>query len=74
MQGESKTLRLPHAKPDKWNAPAIGGNEHIVFSIDVVNAENQAGQKLAAAFTQKDMARMIALQDDKVALTQMRAK
>ena len=74
MQGESKTLRLPHATPDKWNAPAIWGNENIVFSIDVVNAENLAGQKLAAAFTQKDMGRMIALEGDKVALTQLRAK
>ena len=74
MQGESKTLRLPHTTPDKWNAPAIWGNENIVFSIVVVNAENLAGQKLATAFTQKDMGRMTALEDDKVALTQMRAK
>ena len=73
MQGESKTLRLPHATPDKWNAPAIWGNENIVFSIVVVNAENLAGQKLATAFTHKDMGRMTALEDDKVALTQMRA-
>lgn len=74
MQGESKTLRLPHASPDKWNAPAVWGNENVAFSIDVVNAENLAGQKLAAAFTQKDMGRMTALEDDKVALMQMRAE
>ena len=74
MQGESKTLRLPHASPDKWNAPAVWGNENLVFRIDVVNAENLAGQKLAAAFTHKDIERMSALEDDKVALMQMRAE
>ena len=74
MQGESKALRLPHASPDKWNVPAIWGNENVAFSIDVVNAENLAGQKLAATFTRKDIERMAVLEDDKLALAQLRAE
>ncbi len=72
LQGESKSLRLPHTTPGKWNAPNVWGKDNLTFGIDVINAENLAGQKLAAAFTRKDIERMAALQGDQQALALMR--
>ena len=71
---ESKTLRLPNSAPDKWSAADIWGKENIGFTIEVVNAENLAGQKLAASFTQKDAERAALLETNKQALAQMLAE
>ena len=74
LPGESKVLRLPNSTHGKWNAPEIWGKENLGFRIDVINAENLAGQKLAASFTQKDAERVALLEVNKQALTQMLAE
>lgn len=74
LPGESKTLRLPNSAPGKWNAADIWGRENLGFTIAVVNAENLAGQKLAASFTAKDAERMALLEANKLVLTQMLAE
>ncbi len=74
LPGESKTLRLPNSAPGKWNAADIWDRENLAFNIAVVNAENLAGQKLAASFTQKDVERVALLEANKQALTQMLAE
>ena len=74
LQGETKALRLPNSTHGKWNSPEIWGKENLVFTIDVVNAENLAGQRLAAAFMHKDSQRLVALEADKQALGKMLAE
>ena len=74
LPGESKVLRLPNSTHGKWNAPEIWGKENLGFRIDVINAENLAGQKLAASFTPKDAERMALLETNKQALAQMLAE
>jgi hypothetical protein len=74
LPGESKMLRLPNSAPGKWNAAEIWGKENLGFTVEVVNAENLAGQRLAASFTRKDADRVVALEANKVALAQMLAE
>jgi hypothetical protein len=74
LPGESKMLRLPNSSPGKWNAAEIWGKENLGFTVEVVNAENLAGQRLAASFTRKDADRVTALEANKVALAQMLAE
>lgn len=71
LQGETKTLRLPNSTHGKWNAPEIWGKENLGFTLEVVNAENLAGQRLAASFTRKDRERLVTLEANKQALGQM---
>ena len=71
---ETKALRLPNSTHGKWNAPEIWGKENLGFSIEVVNAENLAGQRLAASFTHKDNERLATLEANKQALTKMIAE
>ena len=71
MQGETKVIRLPNSTYGKWNAPEIWGKENLGFTIEVVNAENLAGQRLAASFTRKDGERLVALEANKQALAKM---
>ena len=73
LPGETKTLRLPSSTNGKWNAPEIWGRENLGFTIEVVNAENLAGQRLAASFTAKDAERAIALTASKNALAKILA-
>jgi hypothetical protein len=72
LQGETKALRLPNSTHGKWNAPEIWGKENLRFTIEVVNAENLSGQRLAAAFTSKDAERLVTLAANKEALSTMR--
>ena len=74
LQGETKALRLPNSTHGKWNSAEIWGKENLVFTIEVVNAENLAGQRLAAAFMHKDSQRLVALEADKQALGKMLAE
>ena len=71
---ETKALRLPNSTHGKWNAPEIWGKENLGFSIEVVNAENLAGQRLAASFTHKDNERLATLESNKQALAKMIAE
>src|SRR5258706_659129 len=71
--GETKTIRLPNMDPGKWNALEIWGRPNLVFSIDVVNAESQPGQKLEPGFGYKDEQRLLALEQDKPLLEKMTA-
>ena len=71
---ETKALRLPNSTHGKWNAPEIWGKENIGFSIEVVNAENLAGQRLAASFTHKDNERLATLETNKQTLIKMIAE
>jgi hypothetical protein len=71
LQGETKALRLPSSTHGKWNAPEIWGKENLRFTIEVVNAENLAGQRLASSFTTKDAERLEALAANKQALGSM---
>ena len=71
---ETKALRLPNSTHGKWNAPEIWGKENLGFSIEVVNAENLAGQRLAASFTHKDNERLATLEANKQALAKMIAE
>lgn len=68
LPGVIKSLRLPHSGRGKWNAPEIWGKENLVFSIEIVNAENLQGQKLAASFTHKDGERLALLEGTRKAL------
>ena len=74
MPGETKTLRLPNSSNGKWNAPDIWGKENLRFTIEVENAENLAGQRLAASFTHKDSERLAVLIANKLALEKMLAE
>ncbi|MCY7386553.1 MAG: hypothetical protein LH481_00555 [Burkholderiales bacterium] len=74
LPGESKALRLPNSAPGKWNAADIWGKENLAFAIEVVNADNLAGQKLAASFTPKDVERLATLDANRQLLTQMLAE
>jgi len=71
LPGETKALRLPHSSRGKWNAPEIWGKENLVFKIDVVNAEDLAGKRLAASFTHKDATRLLLLESNRQALQKM---
>ena len=71
LQGETKALRLPNSTNGKWNAPEVWGKENLGFTIEVVNAENLAGQRLAASFTTKDSERLVALAANKQTLAKM---
>jgi hypothetical protein len=73
LPGNTKLLRLPYAGRDKWNAPEIWGRDNLVFSIEVVNADDLQGQKLSAAFTFKDAERLEQLAATKRTLQQMLA-
>ncbi len=73
LPGVTKSLRLPYSGRGKWNAPEIWGKENLVFTMEVVNAENLQGQKLAASFTLKDADRLVALEKTKQTLDQMLA-
>ena len=73
LPGETKALRLPNSTHGKWNAPEIWGKENLGFTIEVVNAENPTGQKLAASFTYKDGERLVALTANQAALAKMLA-
>ncbi len=68
LPGVTKSLRLPHSGRGKWNAPEIWGKENLLFTIEVVNAENLQGKKLAAAFTHKDGERLLALEKTRQSL------
>jgi hypothetical protein len=71
LPGVTKELRLPHAGRGKWNAPEIWGRENLLFTIEVVNAENLQGMKLAASFTIKDGERLAALEKVRQSLDNM---
>ena len=73
LPGDTKTLRLPYGGRDKWNAPEIWGKENLAFRVEVVNAEDLQGKKLAAAFTAKDADRLTALAAIKQVLQAMLA-
>lgn len=73
LPGETKALRLPNSTHGKWNAPEIWGKENLGFTIEVVNVENLAGQRLAASFTYKDGERLATLEANRQALTKMLA-
>ena len=73
LPGVTKNLRLPYSGRGKWNAPEIWGKDNLVFTMEVVNAENLQGQKLAASFTLKDAERLAALEKTKQALNKMLA-
>ena len=74
LPGETKALRLPNSAQGKWNSPEVWGKENLAFSIDVVNAENLAGQRLAASFTHKDGVQLTTLEANKQALSSMLAE
>ena len=74
LPGGTKALRLPYSGHGKWNAPEIWGKDNLLFTIDVVNAENLQGQKLAAAFTHKDNERLAALEKTRAALDKILAE
>lgn len=74
LPGETKALRLPNSAQGKWNSPEIWGKENLGFSIEVVNAENLAGQRLAASFTHKDGVQLATLEANKQALSSMLAE
>lgn len=71
LQGETKALRLPNSTNGKWNAPEVWGKENLGFTIEIVNAENLAGQRLAASFTTKDSERLVTLAANKQTLAKM---
>ena len=74
LPGATKSFRLPHSGRAKWNAPEIWGKDNLVFTIEVVNAENLQGQKLAAAFTYRDGERLAVLEKAREALDKMLAE
>ena len=74
LPGVTKSLRLPHSGRGKWNAPEIWGKDNLVFTVEVVNAENLQGQKLAASFTHKDGERLLALENIRQALDKILAE
>ena len=74
LPGNTKAMRLPYSGHGKWNAPEIWGKDNLVFTIDVVNAENLQGQKLAAAFTHKDSERLATLENTRTALDKILAE
>ncbi len=71
LQGETKAFRLPNSTNGKWNAPEVWGKENLGFTIEIVNAENLAGQRLAASFTTKDSERLVTLAANKQTLAKM---
>ena len=74
LPGNTKAMRLPYSGHGKWNAPEIWGKDNLAFTIEVVNAENLQGQKLAAAFTHKDSERLAALEKTRAALDKILAE
>jgi len=68
LPGVTKSLRLPYSGRGKWNAAEIWGKENLNFTMELVNAENLQGQKLAASFTLKDGERLAALEKIRQAL------
>ncbi len=74
LPGETKALRLPNSAQGKWNSPEVWGKENLGFRIEVVNAENLAGQRLAASFTHKDGVQLATLEANKQALASMLAE
>ena len=56
--GATLHLGLPFSGRDKWNAADIWGKDNLVFTVEVVNADDLQGRKLAAAFTFKDAERL----------------
>ncbi len=73
LPGVTKSLRLPYSGRGKWNAPEIWGKDNLLFTMEVVNAENLQGQKLAASFTLKDAERLAVLEATKKTLDTMLA-
>ena len=74
LPGVTKSLRLPHSGRGKWNAPEIWGKDNLVFTIEVVNAENLQGKKLAASFTHQDGERLAELDKTRQALDKILAE
>jgi hypothetical protein len=74
LPGVTKSLRLPYSGRGKWNAAEIWGKDNLLFTIEVVNAENLHGQKLAASFTHQDGERLAALERTRQALRQLLAE
>ena len=74
LPGVTKSLRLPHSGRGKWNAAEIWGKDNLVFTVEVVNAENLQGQKLAGSFTHKDGERLLALEKTRQALDNVLAE
>ncbi|MBL0121789.1 MAG: hypothetical protein IPP88_03335 [Betaproteobacteria bacterium] len=68
LPGVTKSLRLPYSGRGKWNAPEIWGKDNLVFTIEVVNAENLQGHKVAAAFTHHDAKRLGSLENTRQTL------
>ena len=71
LQGETKAFRLPNSTNGKWNSPEVWGKENLGFTIEIVNAENLAGQRLAASFTTKDSERLVTLAANKQTLAKL---
>ena len=74
LPGVTKSIRLPHSGRGSWNAAGIWGKENLVFTVEVVNAENLQGQKLAASFTHKDGERLALLEKTRQALDKILAE
>ena len=72
--GESKTIRLPNMDPGKWNSLEVWGRNNLLFTVELVNAESQPGEKLAPAFSNKDAQRLTVLEKSKPLLEKMLAE
>lgn len=73
LPGDTKSVRLPYSGRDKWNAADIWGRDNLLFTVEVVNADDLQGNRLAAAFTFKDAERIEQLAATKRALAAMLA-
>jgi hypothetical protein len=71
LPGDIKAIRLPQGSRSKWNQPEIWGKDQLLFKVELVNADNLAGQKLTTAFTTKDAARLAQLEANRQALSAM---
>ncbi len=69
LPGETKAIRLPQGARSKWNQPEVWGKDALAFKVEVINAEDLAGQKLTTAFTSKDQARLDQLEANRKALS-----
>lgn len=72
LPGDTKSIRLPYSGHGKWNAPEIWGKP-VMLAVEVDNADNLTGQKLAASFTLRDQDRLIVLEKNREALQKMLA-
>lgn len=69
--GETKEIRLPYSRKDKWNAPELAKRRDIELAVAVVNAETAPGRTLAPNFTHKDAQSLATLEAQKPLLEQM---